>query len=482
MKDVLTKLKRFVSTTRFKTTLWYVFVFTLLEALLGILVYLYLLTNLSDSLDSSLKSQATAIKNIVIEKHIDIESFTPDSTFSSQEDLMWTIIYDAVAMNRRNTFIQISMGEKILFKSANLYQYEFSFQNRKSKLSTFDFSDTSLSAMTIRCAVANENKYQVIVAFPKEHIIQTLDSLKNLYLMLAPIFLLISILGGAVISAKALSRIDSIIKKTEEITAQNLDQQIAGGEYHDEYGRLVRTMNNMIQRIKQSVDYMNQFSLSAAHELKTPLTILRGEIEVALKSRKTPEVYKEVLESNYQETLRLIKIVDNLFFIARMEHSSVQLNKTEVNAAGFLSQIIQNFRILGEEKQITFSLECDETITLFIDREIMKQVIGNLMDNAIKYGDEKQCVAVVCSENGNTVCLSVSNVGEGIPREELPFIFNRFYRVETSRNRKTGGIGLGLSVAKSIIDWHKGEITVSSDIKGVTTFSICLPKEKEFLV
>jgi len=474
MKRSLSSLKKFISTTRFKTTLWYVFVFTLLELLLGLGVYFYLYKNLSESLDASLKGQANAIKNVVIEKHIDIESFTPDSVFASEEDLMWTIIYDAVAMNRRNTFIQISFGEKILFKSANLYQYQFSFEEIKAKLRLFDFSDTTLSDMPIRCAVANENKYQIVVAFPKEHISQTLDSLKNLYFILAPIFLLISILGGAIISTRALSRIDSIIKKTEEITAQNLDLQIAGGEYHDEYGRLVRTMNNMIERIKRSVDYMNQFSLSAAHELKTPLTILRGEIEVTLKSTKTPEAYKEVLESNYQETLRLIKIVDNLFFIARVDHSTVQLNKTEVAAKPFLTQILQNLKMLGEEKNISLALECSDEINLIIDTEMMRQVIGNLVDNAIKYGDENQTIKISCTEKEHSVGISVSNKGEGIPQEELPLIFNRFYRVENSRNRKTGGIGLGLSVAKSIVDWHKGEISVTSFPNGLTTFTIAL--------
>jgi len=112
MKRSVLSLKKFVSTTRFKTTLWYVFVFTLLELLLGLGVYFYLYKNLSESLDASLKSQSNAIKNIVIKKHIDIESFTPDAVFASEEDLMWTIIYDAVAMNRRNTFIQISLGKK----------------------------------------------------------------------------------------------------------------------------------------------------------------------------------------------------------------------------------------------------------------------------------------------------------------------------------------------------------------------------------
>jgi len=475
MMSPFKNFSRFVSTTRFKTTLWYVFVFTLLELLLGLGVYFYLYKNLNESLDASLLKQADAIETVVIQKHIDIESFTPDSVFTSEEDLMWDILYDAVALNRRNTFIQISREGKIIFKSASLFQQQLSFPNKTGKMQLFDFQDSTLSESLIRCAVKNEKKFQIIVAFPKEHISQTLNSLKNLYLFLAPIFLLISIFGGAVISAKALSRIDRIIEKTEEITAQNLDQKIGGEQYHDEYGRLVRTMNKMIQRIKLSVDYMNQFSLSAAHELKTPLTILRGELEVTLKSTKTPEAYKEILESNYEETLRLIKIVDNLFFIAKVDHTKIQLTKTEINAKQFLNQILLNLKILGKEKNISFSLACDENIQFMIDKETMQQVITNLVDNAIKYGEENQTVTLACIKEENIIRISVRNKGEGIPDEELPNIFNRFYRVENSRNRKTGGIGLGLSVVKSIVEWHGGEILVESIPNSETTFTVSLP-------
>ncbi len=475
MIKFLKNISHFVFTTRFKTTLWYVFVFTLLEILLGLGIYFYLYRNLNESLDSSLLSQANAIKKVVIEKHIDIETFTPDSVFTSEEDLMWDIIYDAVALNRRNTFIQISRNGKIIFKSASLSQHKLFCSKQTEKMHLFDFQDSTLSESLIRCAVANEANFQIIVAFPKEHIIQTLDTLKNLYLILAPIFLLISILGGAAISASALSRIDRIIKKTEEITAQNLDLKIDGEQYHDEYGRLVRTMNNMIARIKLSVDYMNQFSLSAAHELKTPLTILRGELEVALKSEKTPEVYKEILESNFEETLRLIKIVDNLFFIAKVDHTKIQLVKTEINASQFLNQIIQGLKILGKEKNISLLVNCGEDIKLVVDKTTMQQVISNLVDNAIKYGEENQTVEVNCVKLEKQIRISVSNKGEGIPSEEISKIFDRFYRIENSRNRKTGGIGLGLSVVKSIVEWHDGTISVNSIPNKETTFTIFLP-------
>jgi len=283
------KIKLFVNTTRFKTTIWYSLIFFLLEILLGSLLYYQLYNTLIGNLDVSLTKQATAIMRIVSEKHVNFDEFMPDSLYAAPEDLVWDVIFDEVAFDRRNNFIQINYKKKVIFKSASLYEHKLSFPEKTGEYNIFDFQDSTLSPKTIRGVQLNHKNYIVAVAFPKEHIAETLSSVADTYKILAPLFLIISIIGGALISQKSLSRIDAVIKKTEEITAQNLNEQIEGGEFNDEYGRLVRKMNEMIHRIKISIDYMNQFSISAAHELKTPLTILRGETELALKSKKTPE-------------------------------------------------------------------------------------------------------------------------------------------------------------------------------------------------
>ena len=241
-------------------------------------------------LDTSLKNQANAILRTVTEKHMDIENFQPDSVYQSPSDLVWDIIYDEVILNQRNNFIQIFYKDKIIFKSSNLTDDTLSFPLKTGKYNIFDFNDPELSSKMIRVAQLNKDNYNIIVAYPLENISQTLSSLVQIYILLAPLFFIVALIGGITISAKALSRIDAIIKKTEEITALKLEEKIEGEEYSDEYGRLVRKMNEMIKRIKTSVDYMNQFSISAAHELKTPLTILRGETEIALKSTKSPKV------------------------------------------------------------------------------------------------------------------------------------------------------------------------------------------------
>ena len=458
---MFSKIKPYVLSTRFKMTIWYAFLFLILEIILGFTIYYYLYNNSLKRLDLSLSAQANAILRVLKSKHFDLETFEPSDIYSSEEDLIWDIIYDVVVFNERNTFIQISSGKKVIYQSANLSKIKLEFPNIKSNKQTFDFVDERLSENEIRATQIKDGNYTVIVAYPKEHILQTINSLTDIYVVIAPIFFLVSLIGGALISQRSLSRIDKIIKKTEEITAHNLSEIIPGEEHNDEFGRLVKKMNEMIQRIRTSVEYMNQFSISAAHELKTPLTILRGEIEIALKSEKSPTEYIEILKSNYEETLRLIKIVDNLFFISKSENNLVKIHKREVNLKEFLQGIIKNANVLADDKNTEIKLIIEENFSANFDYDLIKQAVTNLIDNAIKYGTDNFPIIITSKKiYDNKFMISVKNWCEEISQKDIEKIFDRFYRIDTSRTRSTGGVGLGLSVVKSIVNLHNGTIQV----------------------
>jgi heavy metal sensor kinase len=469
------KMLSFLLSTRIRITIWYALVFLLLEILLGTIIYYYLYTTSQEKLDLALSTQANAIMRIVKSKHVDLDSFEPDENYESKEDLIWDIIYDVVVFNERNTFIQITSGRKILYKSANLDKINFEFDKKSEQSKGITFKDKRISEEAIRAVQVIDGKYKVIVAYSQEHIYQTLKSLTDIYMFLVPAFFIISLLGGGLISQRSLSRIDRIIKKTEEITAHNLSEIIPGSEFTDEYGRLVRKMNEMIARIKSSVEYMNQFSISAAHELKTPLTILRGEIEVALKSEKTPEQYIEILKSNYEETLRLIKIIENLFFISKSENDLIKISPQQTLIKEYLSGMMKNFNILAEEKGVKIEFTAPDNLIVDIDNQLLKQTMLNLIDNAVKYGSEKKPVKIIVGENNDeTWEMKISNfVDEKLP-EEMDKIFNRFYRVESSRSRTSGGVGLGLAVVKSIVSLHGGKI-VAENSNDIFSIIITLP-------
>jgi len=467
-----------LNTTRFKTTLWYALLFLSLELFFALTAYFYISSNSLDRLDLGLKTQAASILRLFRERQIDLTTFQPDAAYRSPEDLVWDMLYDVVVLDRRNYFIQISQGKKFLFRTKNLGKVTLKMpEGEKADTSkAFDLNNETLAEGEIRCYQLADKRYKVIVAYPKEHIAQTLSSLRDYFIIMAPLFFIVALSGGAIISRKSLSRIDAVIKKTEDITAQKLNEQIPGGEYEDEYGRLVKKMNEMIERIKTSVDFMNQFSVSAAHELKTPLTILRGEIEIALKSEKSPEEYIEILKSNYEETIRLIKIIDNLFFISKSDNKLIALEKIDTGIKEYLTSVVTSLRLIGKDKNIELALTLKEDAVLLIDHVLMKQALLNLVDNAVKYGYENSIIMVAGEKTSEAEYLiSVTNDGDGIPQEAQEKIFDRFYRMESSRNRKTGGVGLGLSVVNSIAELHGGRVQVTSQPNGKTTFSLLLP-------
>ena len=470
------KVKLFVKSTRFKTALWYSLVFLILEIVIGCVIYFYLRSSLYTQLDLSLSKQCELIYHFVSEKSIDLYEFKPDSIYASPDELVYDLAFEAVALNPNNTFIQVRYKDKLIFQTENLKGFH-SFLSDSSSESRLikTFSDKNLSPHEMRAAVFNQEGYQIITAFPVVLINDALKSLTDLYIIILPIFFFISVIGGAFISIKSLSRIDSIINRTKYITTRNLEEKISGDEFEDEYGRLAKTMNEMITRIKKSIDYMNQFSISAAHELKTPLTILRGEIELALRSKITPDQYREVLQSNLDETLRLINIVDKLFFVSKTDHSLIRINKERTELNSFINSATESMKKIAEDKNIILNYQGDEKIYAEIDAALMNQVIYNLVENAIKFsGENEEVIVRLWKENSGKVFISVTNQGEYIPPEFHKKIFERFFRIESSHNRSTGGAGLGLSVVKSIIDMHGGEIEVESKTDGQTTFTVKL--------
>lgn len=470
------RIRLFINSTRFKTTLWYSLIFLTLEIVIGTIIYFSLRSSLYNQLDSSLTGQAELIFHIVDEERIDFYNFIPDSIYSTPADLIYDLAFEAVALNPTNSFIQVKFNDNIIFQSDNLRGSIASLSDTSNNnFFVKDFFDKRLSNSRLRAAVLNEKKYQIITAFPTSHIDNTLESLTDLYVIIAPIFLLISFVGGAFFSVKSLSRIDSIIKRTQFITTQNLEEKIDGYEYDDEYGRLARTMNEMISRIKKSIDYMNQFSISAAHELKTPLTILRGEIELALRSKQTPEEYRATLKSNLDETLRLINIVDKLFFISKTDYRLVKINKERIELNAYMLNVIESMRKIADGKNIQLNFICESLVYAEVDKGLINQVLYNLIENAIKYSDADEVINIrLGRRNGGKSIISVTDKGEYIPPELQNKIFEKFYRLETSRNRDTGGAGLGLSVVRSIIEMHGGTIEVESLNDGLTTFTVII--------
>ena len=242
------------------------------------------------------------------------------------------------------------------------------------------------------------------------------------------------------------------------------------------------TFNEMITRLDQSFRQIKQFSSDASHELKTPLTILRGEVEVTLRKERTSSEYQQILRSNLEEIDRMTQIVEDLLLLSRADNGEIQLNRKEMNLSEIFEEIVPQAHILAQSKNLhiqTFLPE--EEVTILGDRLRIRELFLNLIENAIKYTEEGGAITIHLSKNSATSSgkdggnrlerrknglaeITVTDTGIGIAKEDQERIFDRFFRVDKARSREQGGSGLGLSICKWIVEAHQGKISVESEL------------------
>jgi heavy metal sensor kinase len=290
-----------------------------------------------------------------------------------------------------------------------------------------------------------------------------------------PLVVAVAIAGGYLLMRRALRPVDEITQSAERITSRNLSERLPAPKTGDEIERLSVGLNRMIERLGESFQHIHRFSADASHELRTPLTILRGELEAAVQQPQiTPEL-RETLGSALEETERLSRIVESLMAIARLDAGEARVERAHFDLGELTNITTDQMRLLAEDKNIALRCEAKQHVRVEGDRSRLKQVIVNLVDNAIKYTPAGGHVGVkVYTSNGFGV-LEVNDNGMGIPAEALPHIFERFYRVDKARSRQMGGAGLGLSIIKAIVTAHGGQVKVESVEGKGSRFLVELP-------
>jgi heavy metal sensor kinase len=303
------------------------------------------------------------------------------------------------------------------------------------------------------------------VGAPNHEIERVLHGLLLAIAIGLPVVVAMAIAGGYLLMRRALRPVDEITQSAERITSRNLGERLPVAQTGDEIERLSVGLNRMIARLDESFQHINRFSADASHELRTPLTILRGELEAAAQQRQiTPEL-RETLGSALEETERLSGIVESLMAISRLDAGEARVELAHFDLAELTSGATEHMRLLAEDKDIALRCEAEQQVRVEGDRARLKQVIVNLVDNAIKYTPAGGLVGVI----------EVDDNGVGIPSEALPHIFERFYRADKARSRQMGGAGLGLSIIKAIVTAHGGQVRVESVEGKGSRFLIELP-------
>lgn len=302
----------------------------------------------------------------------------------------------------------------------------------------------------------------------------TQQNLFQLILIGLPIVLILTGFGGMFMASRALNPVDNITKTVQDIHATDMSKRI---QYHgppDELGRLTETLNSMLARLQSAFDAERNFTADASHELRTPLTAIKGHIGVTLTRTRNPEEYEATLVQIQTETERLIRLANDLLFLARLDAAPLHWQPESVNLSNLLDAVSEQMQLVANEKGIAISTDIPSNIMIEGMPDHLIRLFLNLVDNAIKYTSAKGEIELSLSTHQQTVVIKIRDTGIGIAAEHLPHLFERFYRAGRERHYQ-GGVGLGLPIAYQIARTHSGMINIHSTPDVGTTTLVKLP-------
>jgi len=296
-----------------------------------------------------------------------------------------------------------------------------------------------------------------------------------------PLALLLSARGGLLLANQALRPVDRLTRAAEQIAAGDLTERVPEQAQMDEMGRLAVTFNDMISRLQAAFERQKQFTSDASHELRTPLAVMRGDIEITLRRERSTEEYKRALTSNLEEIMRLSRLVEDLLTLARGDTGQIELRCEPVDLNALCQRMAEYILPLADQREQTLVYDPplgagNAPVIVNADVLRVKQLLLNLLDNAIKYTEPRGKITLDLKTEENVAIITVTDTGRGIPEEDLPYIFERFFRRSAkTADRSAAGFGLGLSIVKWIVDSHGGRVEAKSEVGKGTEFVVRLP-------
>lgn len=325
-------------------------------------------------------------------------------------------------------------------------------------------------------AYKNQNGYVIQVGSlctPMVHIFR--EKLLNISLSIFLILLCAGFLGRIMVS-RTLKPVVDITRIARNISYENLSARVEVRQADTEMKYLADAFNDMISRLESSFQYIGQFSSHAAHELKTPLAIIKGEAEVALKKERDIEEYKRVIGVSLEEVDRMLRTINDLLLLAKLDYQPQLIKFEFFDLIEFLTEIREQAVVLASQKSISIGFDFpQERISLQANRLHLRRLFFNLIDNAIKFTPQAGRIDILLKRQGKDAIISVADTGAGISPEDLPNIFKRFFSADRTGQGSLSGYGIGLNIAQSIAKIHRGEVSVKSELGKGSTFTVTLP-------
>jgi heavy metal sensor kinase len=318
--------------------------------------------------------------------------------------------------------------------------------------------------------------HRVAVAIDETSLRGTLWTLALVLAMGIPFAVGLAIAGGYFLAGRVLAPVGAMADKARQITAESLAERLPVDNAEDEFGRLATVFNDTLARLQDAFERLRRFTADASHELRTPLTAMRSVGEVALRDTHDAEAYRDVIGSMLEEVDRLTRLVESLLTLTRADSGKIQLAREPLDLGTLAGSVIDQLRVLADEKQQELTLRAPVSVHAIGDAALLRQALMNLIHNAIKYTPNGGTIGVeLGTTSSRQAVIEVRDTGPGIAPEHRDRIFDRFYRVDASRSREDGGVGLGLAIARWAIEANGGHIELASDGARGSVFRVLLP-------
>lgn len=360
--------------------------------------------------------------------------------------------------------VSLIRHNKIIYQTKNFHLKEYNqYQNG------FHILETEESIKGIY--VTTLDKYSKLIVTTHD-INNVAEDVEDTLIVFVPILLLIWILLGSKLIDKVLSPIKDITQRAKEISINHFSTTISVPKQEDELKELIVAFNDMISRLKDGIESMDRFNSDVSHELKTPLTIIKGEAEFSLKKLRTTKEYQQSITTILEQTNDMEKLVKDLLLLTRYSKDNIKHSFKKVSLDSTLLNIIAKYEHILKQKAIKLDIQQLEHITMEANPTLIYSIFNNLIDNAIKYTTSNKNIYIALYTQQNQIHFYIKDEGIGIPKEHISKITDRFYRVDSSRNKKIKGFGLGLSIVQQALQLHNAKIDIASIVGKGTSVEI----------
>jgi len=458
----------FIHSIKFRFTIWYLLVLAVLLVALSAGVYFSLSRSLYQGLDRSLELRSTQLRNIPAI----LESIRQGEFQEQLGEIIILYFYSG------NQLVEVSAPGISISLTHEFISEAIAGSSSFATTQTAEGERVRLLAIPVELSIpgppSGTQSAALVIARSPRQIDNALARLVRTLAIAVPLALALAAAGGIFLARRALKPVDKIAETAREIEESDLSRRISVNT-KDELGRLAATLNAMIGRLEKAFQRQKQFTSDASHELRTPLAVIEAESSLALQKERPSSDYQRSLEIISQESRQMSSLIDQLLTLARADAGKEQWNFTEVDLGKLISNLSTDIDVLCQEMGLSFQLDHTENLVVKGDEARLRGLFMNLLDNAVKYTPSPGTISVSLRREGQMAVVAITDTGVGIPAEDIPLIFERFYRVDKSRSRAEGGSGLGLAICRHIAEAHGGKIEVESRVRVGSTFSVWLP-------